>query len=280
MPWTSDHLTWLVDTRKSIKTIDGLEVRIFKFSHETDEAILSAWAKHFRNHYCLDSKIDILRGSHTRSDYLKTLVFPCDKMPPGPSIRAGDFAEILIADYVEFRLGYWVPRVRWSSKAVRNESVKGSDVVGFRYSEDNPSKDDEMLVFESKAQLSKKKPSRLQDAINDSAKDEIRIAETLNFLKRRFHEESDDPHVKYIERFQNPDDHPYKERYAAAAIFSDDAFDNQHITLANAKKIPVAKKAGSFKPHPHRNNLILLVISGPALMNLANALYRRAADEA
>ena len=32
----------------------------YEFHHEKDEAVLSGWAKHFRNHYCLDTEIDFL----------------------------------------------------------------------------------------------------------------------------------------------------------------------------------------------------------------------------
>jgi len=73
MPWTSEHTKWLVDTGKRLKTADGKEVEVWEFRHEKDEAVLSAWAKHFRNHYCLDAEIDFLRGKQTRKDYLNTL---------------------------------------------------------------------------------------------------------------------------------------------------------------------------------------------------------------
>jgi hypothetical protein len=42
-------------------------------------------------------------------EYLRTTVFPDGANAPGPSVRSGDFGEILIADYVEFVLGYWCP---------------------------------------------------------------------------------------------------------------------------------------------------------------------------
>ena len=54
MPWTSDHTKWLVDTGERLKTADGKEVEVWEFRHENGEAVLSSWAKHFQNHYCLD----------------------------------------------------------------------------------------------------------------------------------------------------------------------------------------------------------------------------------
>ena len=137
MPWTSEHTKWLVDTGERMKTADGKEVEVWEFHHKNDEAVLSAWAKHFRKHYCLDTEIDFLRGKRPRSDYLTNIKFPCRTSKLGPGIRAGDFGEILVSDYLQWILGYWVPRIRWSSKVVRDESPKGSDVIGFRFDEED-----------------------------------------------------------------------------------------------------------------------------------------------
>ena len=72
MPWTSEHTKWLVDTGERLKTADGKEVEVWEFHHENDEAVLSAWAKHFRNHYCFDSEIDYWRRGYkcSRGEYL------------------------------------------------------------------------------------------------------------------------------------------------------------------------------------------------------------------
>ena len=94
-PWTSKHTKWLVNTGKNLKTIDGKDVEVWEFKHLKDEKVLSAWAKHFRNHYCLDTDIDFLRGKQTRQDYLKNIKFPCNTSKLGPGIRAGDFGEII-----------------------------------------------------------------------------------------------------------------------------------------------------------------------------------------
>ena len=71
-------MKWLVDTGERIMTADGKDVEVWEFRHAKDEAVLAAWAKHFRNHYCLDTEIDFLRGKRTRSDYLTNIKFPCN----------------------------------------------------------------------------------------------------------------------------------------------------------------------------------------------------------
>jgi hypothetical protein len=282
MPWKSGHIKWLANTGERLKTTDGKEVEVWEFRHEKDEAVLSAWAKHFRNHYCLDTEIDFLRGKRTRSDYLTNVKFPSRTTKLGLGIRAGDFGEILVSDYLQWLLGFWVPRVRWSSKVVRDESPKGSDVIGFRFhnKDGEASAKDVLFVFESKTKFSRSGINRLQDAIKDSAKDHIRIDESLNFIKQRLFEKRDIEQAQIIERFQSPVDLPYKETYGAAVIISDDCFDADELASADCSKIPKSAKSKEFFPHPNGDSLVLLAIKGPGMMELVHELYRRAADEA
>jgi len=124
--------------------------------HKDDGQVFSAWPKHFRNHYCDDGQIDALRNgtNFSRAEYLRKIKFPNPKEAPGPSIRSGDFGEILVADYVEFALDYWLPRTRYDHKAVRNESTKGSDVIGFKVvTPGSNDPNDALAIFEVKAQL-------------------------------------------------------------------------------------------------------------------------------
>jgi hypothetical protein len=125
MSWTNKHVKWLVDTGKTITIACGTKVPLWEFRHTKDEKILSAWAKHFRNHYCRDTEIDILRHGTglSRADFLKRIKFPDRSTAPGPSIRSGDLAEILVADYVEFVLEFWVPRTRYCNKDIGAISV-------------------------------------------------------------------------------------------------------------------------------------------------------------
>ena len=132
MTWTDKHIKWLVNTGETLTTANDKTVEIWEFRHEENAEVLSAWAKHFRNHYCLDSEIDYYRRGYnqTRAEYLNNIKFPDSSVAPGPSIRAGDFGEVLVADYLQYILGYWVPRTRYADKTIRNESTKGCDIIG------------------------------------------------------------------------------------------------------------------------------------------------------
>ena len=272
MPWTERHISWLIGTPEQVSTSDGKAIEVWEFRHRDDAAVMTAWAKHFRNHYCLDTQIDLLRNSTglTRTAYLNTIKVPDAQTAPGPSIRAGDFTEILVADYLQYVLHYWVPRTRYADKAIRNESTKGSDILGFKILQRGAtSRRDELAIFETKAQLTgtTAKP-RLQDAIDDSIKDELRKAESLNAIKQRLLDAGAVNDIATVERFQNFTDHPYAERYGAVAVFSTSAYCEHMIATA------------STAAHPHSANLALMVIRGEDLMQLVHQLYQRAANEA
>jgi hypothetical protein len=265
-------LNWLVDTGERLKTADGKTVEVWELCCENCQETLSAWATHLRNHYCLDTEIDYYRRGYnfTRSEYLNTIKFPDVSNAPGPSIRAGDFGEVLVADYLEYILEYWVPRTRYSNKTTRNESTKGCDIIGFKIlNDENDSPKDVLAIFEAKTQFSGRNARpRLQDAVAGSAKDYIRKAESLNAIKQRLFDKQYHQDAEKVERFQSSEDRPYREIFGAVALFS--------ISLYNADSI----SATDATCHPDTDSLVLLVIRSHAMMDFVHELYRMAADEA
>lgn len=272
-PTLPRHLSGLVKCVETLSTSDGRCIDIWELTVAPTAGYLSEWASKFRQHYCSDDEIDALRAGTglTRSEYLTQLVFPDKSAAPGPGIRAGDFAELLVSDYVEHLLGYWVPRGKYAEKASRDESVKGVDILGFRLTNVSVSTPtDTLLAFEVKAQLSDGKYSgRLQAAIDDSSKDYLRRAMTLNATKRRLRQAGEHDKALLVQRFQNPTDHPYIYRSGAAAVLSDMAYDE-----------PLVQSATKIGDHRNAANLELIVIRGKELMKLVHALYERAAHEA
>ncbi len=269
---TPEHVRWFADTGKSVTTSEGKEIKIWEFKHENDEEVLKGWSKHFRQHYCLDEEIDEFREGYgfSRAEFLEKIKFPDRYKAPGPSTRSGDFSEILVSDYLEFILSYWVPRTRYGSKTIGNESTKGCDVMAFKFiNEEKETPEDTLAIFEAKAQFSGTtvKP-RLQDAVNDSVKDQIRKAESLNAIKQQLYYKQKIQDAKLINRFQNPVDRPYKEVSGAVALFSSNLFNTEKIAETYVSE------------HPNEQNIQLLVIHGEDMMNLVHELYRRAADEA
>ena len=267
------HLSSLTQCAETLTTSDGRSIDVWELTVPSGAGYLSDWASVFRQHYCSDSEIDALRAGTklSRAEYLTQLVFPDKSVAPGPGIRAGDFAELLVSDYVEYLLGYWVPRGKYADKASCDESAKGVDILGFRMATPpTPATADVLLAFEVKAQLSGKKyTDRLQDAVDDSSKDYVRRATTLNATKRRLLRSEQSQQALVVQRFQNLADHPYVYRSGAAAVLSDAAYD-----------VAAVQTSTKVTGHQNAGNLELIVIRGKDLMNLVHSLYQRAADEA
>lgn len=267
-----DHISCFTYSGKSITTSDGAEIKIWELVPPSEE-IKKAWAKSFRQNYCPDHEIDSFKEGTglSRKEYLEQLVFPDKTSKPGPSIRSGDFAELLITDYVEFVQNYWVPRTKYAEKASRNESVKGVDIVGFKCANiAMPSTGDILLTFEVKAQSTGHTyDDRLQTAINDSSKDFVRIAQTLNAAKQRLIRSDNQEKAKLVERFQNSTDRPYTYKSGAAAVLTEDVFDEESI-----------QKNTTVSEHKNAANLELIIFKGADLMTLVNSIYESAANEA
>lgn len=266
------HLNWLSDTGDRRTTACGRQIEIWALHPKEDGAVLSAWASHFRQHYIADADLPAMVDGTglSKADYLRKTLLPDAKQTPGPSLRSGDFGEILIADYAEFFLGYWCPReLRYQDRWNRNDSTKGCDVVGFKFvTKGAENSGDELFVFESKSGMSVTQANRLQDAINDSIKDEFREGMSLNAIKRRLLDRGAIADADRVKRFQNQADKPFRRISGAAAILDDVVFAETDLTTINASA------------HPNAGGLRLIVIRGPSLMKLVHALYERAADEA
>lgn len=267
------YLNWLKKD-KQLYTKDNKVVDVYTLKYDiSNTAIISEWAKHFRQNYCEDSKIDRFRGNnYSRKEYLQKLKFPSPSNAPGPSTRAGDFSEILIADFLEFLGNYYVPRLRYNHKDNPDMSTPGIDVVAFKQLQNNKkSPDDELQIFEVKARFtnsSTSEISRLQDAIDDSDKDIEKIAKTLAAMKEKLIWEGKDVESNIVDRFQDTVENPYKTKYGAAAVYSTSVFDEKTIQDSYVYE------------HRENKSLQLIVISGENLKKLANKLYEVAADEA
>jgi hypothetical protein len=265
------HLCWLQQAGVSTIASGNAQVTTFNLAYDEDREILISWAGHIRKHYCKDEEIDILRSGTklSRAEFLRNMKLPTASDGFGPATRAGDFGEILIADYLEFQLGYWVPRTRYDRKTIKNESTKGSDVVAFMFNENGISTEDILVIFEVKSQFSGTSPlSRLQDAVDDSTKDEIRKGESLNAIKQRLLDQNRVDEMKRVERFQDCVENPYTEQPGAAALFSTAVYDPEKVELTN------------INAHPLKDQLQLLVVYGNEMMTLVHRLYELAADEA
>lgn len=266
--FSNQHIDWLRPIDSVVKTQCGKLYQVYEFAHDaSDDAVMTAWAKHFRNHYCLDSEINRIKvPGLSNKDFLLNYKFPDRSEALGPATRSGDFAEILIADYLRFVRDYFVPPTRYSRKTVRNESVKGTDILAFKSG--NTSDQDELLVYEVKAALTKTSENRVQDAVNDSKKDPLRLAESLQAAKERLYDQNDDAGFLRLTRFQDSEEKPFIKKFGAASVLNKLSY-----SVTTLESVITTD-------HPNSADLEVLVVFGDDLMTLTHSLYERAAHEA
>lgn len=263
---SSSHMKYF-HKHSDITTNTGQKITVYELNIEKNIDTLAEWAKHLREHYCLDDEIDFLRlgTGLSREDYLSQIIFPDPKNGLGAAVMSGDFSEILVHDYIEFFEQYYTTRTRYSRKVNRNSSTMGSDVLGYKCSNATmPNKNDELKVLEVKAQSSEaKSKNKLQIAVNDSVKDVARLAESLNAEVQRLVDRNRYDDAKIVRRFQNKIDRPYKLNFSAVAVHSTTSFSEDLL-----KEVDISN-------HPDYN-INLLVIRSEKLMEFVKEMYVRA----
>lgn len=258
------HTEWFnIDNINFLKSLTKEEVSIIDYEYLMDnQDYISDWAKHLRNHYCKDNEIDSLRKGTglTRKEYLEQI-----KFPQKGHIISGDFSEILVADFLEHLKMYKIPRTRYLDKINKDTSPNGTDIIGFKVI--NGLAKDELITCEVKARIASLNEDIVQEAITHAQKDNIRIAESLNAMKRSLLLAQDHENVKLVERFQNKVDRPYKKVTTAAIVHSNENWSSELVTTKALDSNGI-------------ENLDIIVIKGAKMMELARFLYGRACDEA
>ena len=255
----------------TVPCIGGGQVEIWKFNYQYDIDAFDEWAKHFRNQYCSDKDLDRLRKptGKNREDFLLDFKFPDKSNPPGPSTRSGDFAEILIADFLEYIEKYWTPRTRYDRKVNKDMSTPGSDVIAIKIKNmPNGNPCDELVVFEVKSRIASTS-NDLNKAINGSSKDPLRIAESLEAMSTRFYYDRDQESYDKIGRIQQMINIAKKPcSYGAALVCSNNLYNQQLVSGADVTN------------HPQNANLRLLLVKANDLRAIVHSLYSWTAHEA
>lgn len=264
-----DYLPWLLK-EENITTIDNKKVTCYKLEFKGDDDILNQWALHIRRHYISDEDLTDaceITGK-CKADYLKEQMIPQKNEELGPTVIAGDIAEIIILDVFEFEFQYKVPRVKMENRSGKNNSEHGTDVIAFNINmTELTSQDSEIIISEVKANLSQSNFDVLNTAMNDFKKNEIdhqRYAHTLEYLRKKCKGNNELELEKIIARFEQKTKFPYKTVLAPAGISSVENVDSNGI-------VPISNDKFQMK-----GNDKLIYVHGRALMLLAYDLYRRA----
>ena len=261
------YINWLVN-EEGVTFEDGVALKCYKLSYETDEAVFDDWALHIRKHYVEDDELtdDSVATGLSIEDYLREYIIPQRQETFGPTARSNDISEILFADLFEFVLNYEVPRCKQYNRSGKNESEHGTDIIAYKFhsKEKTPAKEDELIAIEVKARLSSKEICEtIQEAATDSKKDEHRVAHTLNYYRKKLRNMGKFDESNCVERFQKKPESPYKISYVGAAISSQPEIENKVIAGIKGNDLQLKVNQSIFYVH------------GADLMNLAHQIFER-----
>ena len=259
---------------KVITSSKGDKIQVYILNNEVlDDDSLNKWAFGLRNNYVKENLLDsLISGTGlTQKEYLEKHIFPNHQNKQGAATMSGEFGEILVYDYINFVLKYYITRTRYLEKVNPNMPVPGSDVIGYKLNNINkPSESDQLIVAEVKTRSSNSgnKDSlcekTLKEAIEHSIKDRVRIGESLNAEKRRLLNDSRNEEAKIVERFQNKTDNPFTLDFFAIAVLDNDLYSEQVVLDVVDSQYENIKTTN------------ILLIHSKELKSFLRDLYRRA----
>lgn len=263
------YIDWIV-REDGIKLENGKEISSFLLDYKINEAYFDEWALHIRRHYITDEDLkasEVALGLPP-AEYLSKYVIPQKGEQMGGTARSNDLTEILIADILEFIEGYQAPRCKQFNRSGKNQSEHGTDIIAYKYhkADKKPNSNDELLAVEVKAALTSQNSYEvIESAITDSQKDEVRLAHTLDYYRKKLGLLNKTIEAAEVARFQNKAERNYKTTYIAAAVSSSLTIPNNVIIGINGDVLKLTLK----------DSQRVFFVHGEKLMNLAHQIYER-----
>lgn len=260
------YINWIA-AEDGVVLEDNTPLTCYTLNYTLDDAVFDDWALHLRKHYIPDSELAesaALNGLSVEQ-YLREYVIPQKNDDFGPSSRSNDITEILISDLLEFTFGYKVPRCKQQNRSGKTQSEHGTDVIAYKFhkSVKTPSKNDELVAAEVKAQLTSNDANAIIDAAADSKKDEHRFAHTLDYYRKKLKFLGNDSESKEVARFQQKTENNYKVTLIGAAVSSQADIPDNIIMGITGKQLCL------------KSNQKIFYIHGENLMDLAHDIYER-----
>ena len=269
------YLKWLIE-EKGVTLDNGESIQCYKLDYVKDDETLNAWAIHIRRHYISDEELDesCEELEISPEEYLKQFVIPQKgKDRIAGTARSNGISEILFSDLLEFIYGLEVPRCRMDNMSGPTVSEHGTDVIGYKYynADKSPDIKDRLVTVEVKAGLTQKTTQVIEKAVIDANKDEYRIAQSLDYMRKKLKRMNKQAEAEDILRFQKKTKYDYQLENYAAGMSSLEEIPEQKVDGNEMKIIPeivgedlrLKGDAGIYYVH------------GKSLMELAHNIYDR-----
>ena len=269
------YLTWLIE-EKGVALDNGEPIQCYKLDYANDDKTLNAWATHIRRHYISDEELaDSCKELEiSPEEYLKQFVIPQkgkDKM--AGTARSNGISEILFSDLLEFIYDLEVPRCRMDNMSGPTVSEHGTDVIGYKFhnSDKSPDTKDRLVTVEVKAGLTQITTKVIEKAVIDANKDEYRIAQSLDYMRKKLKRMNKDDEAEDILRFQKKTKYDYQLENYAAGMSSLEEIPEQKVNGKEMKIIPEIDGADLRL----KGDAGVYYVHGKSLMELAHNIYDR-----
>lgn len=270
------YINWLI-LEENVTLDNGEPILCYRLDYdEDDDTILDNWALHIRRHYISDIELTNSCDSLgvNSEDYLRNNVIPQKKEKLGGTARSNVLSEILFSDLLEFLYEFEVPRYRQDNMSGKTVSEHGTDVIGYKFhnSDKTPNEDDCLITIEVKSGLTKKSTDVIEKAVVDAKKDEFRLAQSLDYMRKKLERMGKVDAAKDILRFQKKTRTDYKLDNCAAGMSSLMEFREKENAKGEKFKIIPGINGNDLR---EKGGAAIYFVHGNKLMDLAHKIYER-----
>ena len=151
------------------------------------------------------------------------------------------------------------------NRSGKTTSQQGTDVIAYKFynSDKSPNEKDELIATEVKGVLSSNTYAPIKSAIEDSQKDDHRLARSIDYCRKRLRELGATEESNEVKRFLLKPDNNYKLSFAAAAVSSRETADDIIVLDVLGEDLEI------------RSGQKIFYIHGKKLMELAHNIYER-----
>lgn len=224
-------MTLLIDIAEEyefedVELIADGEIALFVFKKEDVDKITSDLSGVLTECYIDAEKLEKLAEMNelSISEQLSEI------LPDNNTMKSGDFGEIFSRQFLQEYEGGSFPVYRWRNRSSRNDTVRGTDLIGILNVGDKPHEDDCLILCEAKSRSRSVKKQVVLDAFNGVKNDYAsRMANSLVFCQARLLADGDVESAQKLARFRNPHKNPYKKKLVASVVHRSSTWKDEFI---------------------------------------------------
>ena len=154
-------------------------------------------------------------------------------LPDKAHLRSGDFGEILSRSILqEWKECPQFPAQRWRNRSTKNDTVRGTDLIGYHLTSNQPNEDDLMVLCEVKTRENGGDKEVVKKAYDDVLKDNAtRLTHSLYLLQHVLLRDGMEEEARRLGRFSKPYENPFRKRLIACIVHEDKNWTNDYLQI-------------------------------------------------